>query len=139
MNDMKKLILLPFALLIVFGCYRPHWYRPDTTYAQLNEDSNFCWNSLKLGASKEEKISEYEKCMKEKGYQLPGRKPEQATRATPALTSGDEEWVWIYVPYDFRYYHHRPCPTMSTTITGRTMKVQDAIKQGYKPCPYCIK
>jgi hypothetical protein len=128
---MKKLILLPFVLLFAFGCYRPNWYRPNTTYAQLNEDSNFCWTSLKLGASREEKISEYEKCMKEKGYQL--RKEKTYTRNEPVQSS--DEKVLVRTGWD--HYHRPTCTTLRSAPPGYSVTKGYAEKQGYKPCPVC--
>ncbi len=67
---MKKVMIL-LAMVILSGCYRPSWYRSDTTYEQMRQDSENCKGKLMLGSTtREEKILQYENCMKERGYYL---------------------------------------------------------------------
>ncbi len=72
-GNMKKigLVLLAMAgFLVASGCYRPNWYRANTTYGQLKSDSEWCKSEVNIGSTREERIDQYEKCMKDKGYQL---------------------------------------------------------------------
>jgi hypothetical protein len=66
---MQKVMIL-LAVVILSGCYRPSWYRPDTTYEQMRQDSENCKGRLIIGSTREQKILAYEQCMKEKGYYL---------------------------------------------------------------------
>jgi hypothetical protein len=52
------------------GCYRPSWHRANTTYAQLRSDSDWCKSQTTIGSTRSEAIEQYEKCMRNKGYQL---------------------------------------------------------------------
>jgi len=68
---MKKTVLVLSAmvsLLVISGCYRPSWHRENTTYAELKTDSEWCKGQTKIGATREEVIEQYEKCMMDKGY-----------------------------------------------------------------------
>ncbi len=70
---MKKIVLVLLAmvsLVVISGCYRPSWYRANTTYAQLKSDSEVCKSQLNIGSTRKETIDQYEKCMTDKGYEL---------------------------------------------------------------------
>jgi len=81
----KAMILLTIAILS--GCYSPSWYRSDTTYEQMKQDSENCKGKLIMGSTREEKIRDYEKCMKERGYVLKGEVKEvkQKVPAAPEI------------------------------------------------------
>jgi hypothetical protein len=70
---MKKIVLVLLAmvsLVVISGCYRPSWYRANTTFAELKTDSEWCKSQVNIGSTREETIEQYEKCMRDKGYQL---------------------------------------------------------------------
>jgi hypothetical protein len=72
---MKKIVFVLLAmvsLVAVSRCYRPNWYKANTTYAELKTDSEWCKSQTNIGSTREEMIDQYEKCMQGKGYQLKG-------------------------------------------------------------------
>jgi hypothetical protein len=69
----KTVVLV--AMVILSGCYSPKWYRANTTYAELKEDSNWCKSRTNIGSTREAMIAQYERCMKDKGYRLKGKDP----------------------------------------------------------------
>jgi hypothetical protein len=79
-----KIGMILLAMVILIGCYRPSWYKPETTYEQMRRDSENCKGKLIMGSTREEKILQYEKCMKEKGYVLKGE-VKQEVPATPEI------------------------------------------------------
>lgn len=72
-GNMKKIGLVLLAMvgfLMASGCYRPNWYRGNTTYGQLKSDSEWCKSQTNIRSTRSEMIEQYEKCMRDKGYQL---------------------------------------------------------------------
>ena len=79
---MKKIVFVWLAimsLIVITGCnspYRPIWYRENATYAEVKKDSEWCKSRTKtVDLTRIEIIVQYERCMKDKGYQLKERKP----------------------------------------------------------------
>jgi len=142
---MKKVMIL-LAMLILSGCYSPSWYRSDTTYEQMRQDSENCKGKLIIGSTREEKILHYEKCMKEKGYALKGEvkkeipaTPEIERKRAESWDKGDlSDQVWVSYS---TYHRDRNC----TGITGGAgwtpamMTRGEAIRQGKVPCQFCVK
>lgn len=52
-----------------------------------------------------------------------------------------EEDYWVTVWPAGKYYHILPCPNIKAQAQagGRLMKIEDAKKRGYEPCPACTK
>jgi len=155
---MKKLIplamiLVMFAMVVLLGgCVPKAYWKEGTSYKEAKEDVDRCYAKT-VDAWKEGVISwdsqskQYlDECMRKKGYVLRNKEEAyptdqrlggQVKRGAKVASDSDEDWVIVFDTSG--YYHHRPCPSLGTTISGRSMKVEDAIKQGYKPCPACIK
>ncbi len=93
---MILILLAMVSLLVLSGCYRPNWYRANTTRAELETDSESCKGQTKIGATREEMIEQYEKCMKDKGYQSSGS-PSIAKEKfdLPTWNVGDS-WIYTY-------------------------------------------
>lgn len=63
------------------------------------------------------------------------RQPEDSN-IPPSKT---EESTYVTVYMTGRFYHIPPCPNIKGIgPSGKLMKVEDARKQGYKPCPQCV-
>ena len=150
---MKKVMIL-LAMVILSGCYRPSWYRSDTTYEQMRQDSENCKGKLIMGSTREEKILGYEKSMKEKGYVLKGEVKEGVPGDAETERTRAERWdkgnlsdqVWVY----FSTYHNdRNCKNIAGAGSGGgstggyatpTMMTRgEAIRQGKVPCQWCVK
>jgi hypothetical protein len=67
---MKTKIVLILLMVVISGCYRPSWYRANTTYAVLKADSEWCKTQTNIGATRTEMIDQYEKCIRNKGSRL---------------------------------------------------------------------
>ncbi len=153
---MKKVVIL-LAVVIVSGCYSPSWYRTDTTYEQMRQDSENCKGKLIIGSTREEKIVQYEKCMKEKGYVLKGEvkevkqevpvDPEIERKRAESRDKGDlsdQVWIWYGT-----YHNDRNCKNITSGGTGGStagphwiptmMTRGEAIRQGKVPCQWCVK
>jgi hypothetical protein len=150
---MKKVVIL-LAVVILSGCYSPSWYRSDTTYEQMRQDSENCKGKLIIGSTREQKILDYEKCMKEKGYVLKGEVKEvkQEVPAAPEIEKkraeswdkgnlSDQVWVWYIT-----YHNDKDCLNITGGGTGsvsmRTpimMTRGEAIRQGKVPCGLCVR
>jgi hypothetical protein len=63
---MKVKTVLVLLMGVISGCYRPNWYRVNTTYAQLKSDSEWCKSQINIGSRRAEMIEQYERCMEEK-------------------------------------------------------------------------
>jgi hypothetical protein len=76
-NEVEKLLILlaMVSLVVVSRCYRPNWYKVNTTYAELKTDSEWCKSQINIGSTREEMIDQYERGMKDKGYELKGKEP----------------------------------------------------------------
>jgi len=152
---MKKVMIL-LAVVILSGCYNPSWYRADTTYEQMRQDSENCKGKLIIGSTREQKILDYEKCMKEKGYVLKGEAKEvkQEAPVPPEIEKKRaESWdkgnlsdqVWVYYS---TYHNDRNCLNIigggsgggtGTMWTSIMMTRGEAIRQGKVPCGLCVK
>lgn len=47
--------------------------------------------------------------------------------------------IWVVIYPEGRFYHIPPCPAIKSVAGSNQMKLKDAEKRGYKPCPHCIK
>ena len=150
---MKKPVIL-LAVMIVSGCYSPSWYRSDTTYEQMRQDSENCKGKLIIGSTREEKILAYERCMKEKGYVLKGEvkkevpsDPEIERKRAESWDKGDlSDQIWIW----YRTYHNdKNCKDITSGGSGGgihgpgwtpgAMTRGEAIRQGKTLYQWCVK
>jgi hypothetical protein len=152
---MKKIILVLVAmvsLVVISGCYRPNWYRANTTYAELNADSEWCKSQTNIGSARAKMIDQYEECMKDKGYQLKVRDPysgepkstsNQPRRGTDTGWEGsrhDEEKFLSTNNLSTRYYHRSDCKVFLNEVreNARTkLSREQAETRGLEPCPIC--
>jgi hypothetical protein len=143
---MKKVMIL-LAVMILSGCYRPSWYRSDTTYEQMRQDSLNCKGRLIVGSTREEKIRDYEKCMKEKGYVLKGEIKREVPADAEIEKKRAESWDkgdlsdQVWVSYG-TYHNDRDCIRMTVGAGGWVpvmMTRGEAIRQGKAPCQSCVK
>jgi hypothetical protein len=155
---MKKIVLVLLAmvsLVVISGCYRPNWYRANTTYAELKTDSEWCKSQTNIGATRAEMIDQYEKCMKDKGYGLngkdqysgepyPTKNVDQYKDAT-VIDKKAKVYVGIYggarsgsVNPAYRYFHKKDCKHLWSVSTEK-ITVAEAIARGKSMCPDCFR
>jgi len=154
---MKTKMVLVLLMVVISGCYRPNWYRANTTYAVLKADSEWCKNQTNLGAARTEMIEQYEKCMTGKGYQLKGKDPysdepyptknvEQYKDAT-AIDKRAKVYVGIYsgglssqisMHPAYRYFHKKDCKQL-WSVSTEEITVGEAIARGKSMCPDCFR
>jgi len=149
-RDMKTKIVLALLMVVIGGCYRPHWYRADTTYAALKSDSEWCKTQTNIGATRSEMIDQYEKCMKNKGYRIKDRA--EASVEQPR-NSKDKDWVAfdtntkVYIAlgtmtsYQFqqyRYFHKKDCKHL-WNASIKEVTAGEAIAGGKSKCPDCFR
>ena len=153
---MKRLLVLDMvSLIVISGCYKPNWYRTNTTYAELKTDSEWCKTQTNIGSTREEMIYQYEKCMKDKGYELKGKDPysgeptirvEQKEGQPIAIDKGSKVYVGIYggVIYSitstpaYRYFHKKDCKHL-WSVSTEEVTVGEAIARGKSMCPDCFR
>jgi hypothetical protein len=157
---MKKIILVLLAmvsLVVVSGCYRPNWYRANTTLAELKTDSEWCKSQTNIGSTRAEMIDQYEKCMKDKGYQPKGKgqysgEPTiRVEKDTGPIVIDKRSKVYVgiggggvtYSPYlggqpVYRYFHKKDCKQL-WNISTEEVTVGEAIARGKSMCPYCFR
>jgi len=153
---MKKigLVLLAMAgFLAVSGCYRPSWYRANTTYGQLKSDSEWCKSETNIGSTRSEMIEQYEKCMKDKGYQLkdksnPSSSGESTIRVehTGPVEIDRNTKVYVAVSYSasgsvspaYKYFHKKDCKHLSG-VSIKEVAAGEAIAEGKSMCPDCFR
>ncbi len=152
--------------LLVSGCggqLRSNWVRPDgpTDYAQLRIDWGYCnqesskempnqglifipyygmYHAIKYSYAMDAKLHE---CMKERGYVLKGdlkttKGYVKEEYKEDSVDKKERDEIWVMVFPEGRFYHIRSCPVLKSSI-GQNMKLKDAEKRGYLPCPHCIK
>jgi hypothetical protein len=147
---MKKLLILltMVSLVVISGCYRPNWYRANTTYAELRAESEWCKGQTNIGATREEMIDQYERCMQGKGYQLKARDPysgEPTIRVEQkegpiVIDKRAKVYVGIYSGSGVsgRYFHKADCRHIRFVSTKETT-VGEAIASGKSMCPDCFR
>ena len=155
---MKRLVVLLLAmvcLVVISGCYRPSWYRADTTYAQLKSDSEWCKSQVNIGSTREETIEQYEKCMRDKGYELKGKDPysgeptirvEQKEGPPIAIDKNSKVYVmYLSTSYQliamtpaYRYFHKKDCKHL-WNVSTEEVTVEEAIARGKRMCPDCFR
>jgi hypothetical protein len=154
---MKKIVLILLAmvslLVVISGCYRPNWYRANTTLAELKTDSEWCKSQTNIGATKEEMIDQYEKCMKDKGYELKG-KDRYSGEPTIRVEQKDgpiviDKRAKVYVGVTvtgggmhlspaYRYFHKKDCKHL-WSVSTKEMTAGEAIANGRSMCPDCFR
>jgi hypothetical protein len=154
---MKRIILVLLAmvsLVVISGCYRPNWYRANTTYAELKADSEWCKSQTNIGSARAKMIDQYERCMQNKGYGLKGKDPysgepkstsNQPRRGTDTGYTGwegdrqEEYYMAFNSPWgDTTQYHRIGCPYGPTTSqVGVKLSKEQVKAKGLKPCPIC--
>ena len=160
-DDMKKLMVMLaiVSLVVISGCYRPNWYRANTTYAELKTDSEWCKGQTNIGATRAEMIQQYEGCMEGKGYQLKGKDPssggepirvEQKEGPPIAIDRGAKVYVFfnaspsggtgvaLGMSVYRRYFHKKDCKHLSN-VSVKEMTAGEAIAQGLSMCPDCFR
>ena len=143
------------CIVVISGCYRPNWHRANTTYAQLKADSDWCKTQTQIGATREEIINQYEKCMRDKGYQLKdtsdqysGGEPirvEQKEGPPIAIDKRSKVYVGIYMGGgrsietnpDYKYFHKKDCKHL-WNVSTEEITVEEAIARGKSMCPDCF-
>jgi hypothetical protein len=153
---MKKIILVLLGvvgLVVMSGCYKPSWYRANTTYAELKTDSEWCKGQTNIGATREEMIEQYEKCMRDKGYQLKdksdpysGGKPIRVERDTGPIVIDKNTKVYVgisgasaIIQYpEYKYFHKKDCKHLRN-VSIEEMTAGEAIAKGKSMCPDCFR
>ena len=152
---MKKLMVLlaMVSLVVISGCYRPSWYRANTSYAELKTDSEWCKSQVNIGSTREETIDQYEKCMRDKGYQLKdksdpysGGKPIRVERDTGPIVIDKNTKVYVgisgasaIIQYpEYKYFHKKDCKHL-LTVSAEKMTTGEAIARGKSMCPDCFR
>lgn len=150
---MKKLLILlaMVSLVVVSGYYRPNWYKVNTTYAELKTDSEWCKSQINIGSTREEMIDQYERCMKDKGYELKGKEPYsgeptiRVERDTGPIVIDKRSKVYVgvggvtgSVTPAYRYFHKKDCKHLCTVST-KEMTAGEAIASGKTMCPDCFR
>lgn len=154
---MKQIpIILVAIVCVISGCYRPSWYRADTTYAELKTDSEWCKNHVNIGSTREEMIEQYEKCMRDKGYELKdksdsssGGEPirvEQKEGPPIVINKRTRVYVGISGPMGvtgsvtpaYRYFHRKDCKHLWSVPT-KEITAGEAIAEGRSMCPDCFR
>ncbi len=159
---MKKMLLVMLVMVVLLGgCVPKAYWKEGTSYKEAKEDVDRCYAKT-VDAWKEGVISwdsqakQYlDECMRKKGYVLRnkeqaypqsdrrlrglGDRDGQVERGVPVITNSEDDWVYVFPGGE--YYHYRHCPLIKAQgMSGsRLTKIRDAIEQGYKPCPECIK
>lgn len=151
---MKTKIVFVLLMIVISGCYRPHWYRANTTYAELRGDSDWCKTQTKIGASRSEMIEQYEICMKSKGYEL--KEKDQSSGGEPIRVEQKEgppividKRTKVYVGISgtntpltmvpqYNYFHKRDCKQL-WNISTEEVTVEEAIARGKRMCPDCFR
>ena len=153
---MKKLVILLLAVIMLTGCYRPNWHRANTTYAELKADSEWCKSQVKIGSTREETIDQYERCMRNKGYELKdksnpsgGGEPirveqkegppiviDKRAKVYVGIFAGGVGVYWGLPAY--RYFHKKDCKHL-WTVSAEEMTAGEAIARGKSMCPDCFR
>jgi hypothetical protein len=159
---MKTKILLVLLMIVISGCYRPNWYRANTTHAELKADSYWCKTQTKVGAPRSEIIEQYEVCMKSKGYQLgggqvevgvksPTKTIEQRVGQTGVEENGVDKNTKVYVTLQradrggmglmpaHRYFHKSNNCKHLLTVSTKEVTADEAIADGKTMCPDCFR
>lgn len=158
---MKTKIVL-VLIIVISGCYRPNWYRANTTHAELQADSYWCKTQTKVGAPRSEMIEQYEVCMNGKGYQLGGgpaavgvkspTKPiEQRLGQTGVEENGVDKNTKVYVVMQsgqpggqgnmpaYRCFHKTKDCKHLWTVSTKDVTAGEAIADGKTMCPDCFR
>ncbi len=152
---MRAQIVLVLVMVVMSGCYRPSWHRENTTYAVLKADSEWCKTQINIGATRSEMIEQYEKCMRNKGYQLKDQ-AEARVEQPPAKSTEEKDRILfdqhtkVYVSFAppssasfsgfpaYRYFHKKDCKHLSD-ISIKEVTVAQATSEGKSKCPDCFR
>ncbi len=150
---MKTKMVLVLLMVVISGCYRPNWYRANTTHAELQADSYWCKTQTQIGAPRSEMIEQYEVCMKGKGYQLGGGQGEAGVKsATGSLDQrggqiGVDKNTKVYIASgtmisgqirEYRYFHKKDCKHL-WNVSTKEVTAGEAIAEGKSICPDCFR
>jgi hypothetical protein len=152
---MKTKMALVLLMVVISGCYRPHWYRANTTYAELKTDSEWCKTQTQIGATREERIEQYERCMESKGYQLRDKsgpstgepiRVEQKEGPPIVIDKNTKVYVGIYsgsgrsieVEPAYKYFHKKDCKQLGNASIEE-VTVEKAFARGKTMCPDCFR
>ncbi len=154
---MRAQMVLVSVMVVISGCYRPSWYRENTTYAVLKADSEWCKIQTNLGATRAEMIEQYEKCMRNKGYQLKDQVEVRVEQ--PSAKSGEDkdqilfdEHTKVYVAFSnpsgvgaggtssptYKYFHKKDCKHL-WNISIKELTANQAMDEGKSMCPDCFR
>jgi hypothetical protein len=159
-EEMKKLFLLAMIGLLVSGCVgATGWVKGDGQpfdQAQFEKDREECNRGWGICLTVDILITggfvslihyfEARHCITTKGYVRENSKEEAIQNASKGKTEGEKiipnkesrDEIWVMVWPEGRFYHLPPCPVVKS-YNGLNMKLKDAEKRGYMPCPHCIK
>jgi len=155
---MKKLLLVlaMVSLVVISGCYRPSWYRANTTYAGLKSDSEWCKSQTNIGSTRAEMIDQYEKCMRDKGYQLKDKSDPSSgepirveQKDGPPIVIDKRAKVYVYGSGSvtaggmilfpaYKYFHKKDCKHL-WNVSTKEMTAGEAIADGKSMCPDCFR
>jgi len=155
---MKKVLMVMLSmvsLVVMTGCYRPSWYRANTTYAQLKSDSEWCKSQVNIGSTREETIIQYERCMKDKGHELKDKsaptsdEPIRVERHTGPIEIDKNTKVYIAIYGGtissggggiptYKYFHKKDCRQLSN-LSIKEITAGEAIANGKTMCPDCFR
>ncbi len=152
---MKTKMVLVLFMVVISGCYRPSWHRENTTYAALKADSEWCKTQTNIGTTRSEMIEQYEKCMRDKGYQLKEKEPYSGSEPTirveqkegPPIAIDKRAKVYVVIwgsstpstiiPL-YNYFHKKDCKHL-WNASIKEVTVGEAIADGKSMCPDCFR
>jgi hypothetical protein len=117
-------------------------------------DSEWCKSQTNIGATRAEMIEQYDKCMKDKGYELKGKDQyggEPTIRVEQkegpiVIDKRSKVYVGIFgsgsvtgsVNPAYRYFHKKDCKHLLSVYT-KEMTVGEAMASGKSMCPDCFR
>ena len=147
---MRTRIILILLIVVISGCYRPSWHRENTTYAVLKADSEWCKTQTIIGATRSERIDQYEKCMRNKGYRLKDQvevsvEQPKDTKDKDRIALDMNTKVYIalgtmtsYQVQQYRYFHKKDCKHL-WNASIKEVTAGEAIAEGKSMCPDCFQ
>ncbi len=134
MKGVKFSVLAIVGLLVISGCYKPNWYRANTTHAELETDSKWCKGQTNIGATREQIIEQYEKCMRNKGYQLSGSATQKSDNSATIAKEESDVPTWnVGDSWRYRYTSKKEWQYTVRKIEGNLYIVEDRYGVD-KPC-----
>jgi hypothetical protein len=154
-KEMKRLVVLlvVVSLLAISSCYRPSWHRANTTYAELKRDSEWCKSHVNIGSTRAETIEQYEKCMRDKGYELKDKRDPSGSGEPIRVEQKEgppiviDKRAKVYVAFGSspgsvspanRYFHKKDCKHL-WRVSTEEMTAGEAIARGKSMCSVCFR